>query len=359
MPMTGRIYIVIALLFVSGTASFLHATREGEPAAIQQDIFKKDRILISPDMPEELAIYKGGDVAKGDDAVIQENHADNEVYQHHQKKQPPNKLYATYNSWNNPMLTADKITIPDEYEDKSSFIDLLISRWNGNISEEENNASAAVFFTSISPERAQSLHYNINSFSNYSGRIYSCVESNDPNFKNRRKILTKWKNSSGQVLYFDYLDIDPEKKHNYIWFDRPYWEPGIYNVEIFELENNIRLLASGSFVVSSLEQYIGHLGLYEYDSQSFPKNSFFSFSRILVKFHYSSQTADQFDFVVRNLDVNVSQDIRSFFLAPAVDGIYKQVIKYENAHWQPGVYTAELWSRGGELAGRTVFEIAE
>ncbi len=360
--MTVRIYIVMVLLCVSGYVSFFYGTRVDSSVAFEQEMFEEAHAGVSPHIAEKTVVLDVSAVDKDDDndevEIELEKRANNETYQNYREKQPSKQSYLTYNSWNNPMLTADKITIPDEYEDKSSFVDLLISRWNGNISEEENDRASPVFFTSLSPEKSQSLYYNTNSFSPYAGRIYSCIESNDPNFINREKILIKWYNSNDQVLYFDYLGIDPAKKYNYIWFDRSFWDTGIYNVEIFELENNIRLLASGSFIVSDLNQYIGHLGLYDDEFKMFPLNSFSPFSNIFVKFRYSSQMVDQFDFVVRNTDSNVVQHINTFYLNPVIDGFYEYTLKNENDNWKVGSYVAELMSRNGDLAGRAVFTIA-
>ncbi len=356
--MTVKIYIVMVLLCISGYVSFFNSARVDSPVEFEQEVFEEAHAAISHGIAEKIIVAEAAVVDKHEIEIELDNRANNETHQNYWDKKSGKQSYLTYNSWNNPMLTADKITIPKEYEDKNSFIELLFSRWNGNISEKENDRASPVFFTSISPEKSQSLYYNTNSFSPYAGRIYSCIESNDPNFINRKKILIKWYSSNEQVFYFDYLGIDPAKKYNYIWFDRPFWEPGIYNVEIFELENNIRLLASGSFIVENLNQYLSHLGLYEDELQLFPRNSFFSFSKIFVKFSYSSQTVVQFDFVVRNTNSNTIQHINTFYLNPVINGLYEYILKDENDNWQAGIYTAELMSRGGDLAGRAVFTIA-
>ncbi len=350
--MTVRFYIVMVLLCVSGYVSFFYATSVDSLVGFEQEMVKESHAGISHSITEKPVVLEVIAVDKDDVETKLDMRANNEEHKNYWGKKSDKQSYLTYNSWNNPMLTADKITVPEEYEDKSSFVDLLISRWNGN------DRASPVFFTSLSPEKSQSLYYNTNSFSPYAGRIYSCIESKDPNFINRKKILIKWYGSNGQVLYFDYLGIDPAKKYNYIWFDRSFWEPGIYNVEIFELENNIRLLASGSFIVSSLNQYLSHLGLYDDEFRAFPRNSFFSFSKIFVKFRYSSQMVDQFDFVVRNTDSNAVQHINTFYLNPVIDGFYEYTLKDENDNWQAGTYAAELMSRDGDLAGRAVFTIA-
>lgn len=79
-------------------------------------------------------------------------------------------------------------------------------------------------------------------------RIYASFETGG---YEKREVMVKWSRvDSAEVLIYDKYPIMAGADHNYVWLEQPQgWDVGDYQVEIYSLEDNLSLLARGSYGV--------------------------------------------------------------------------------------------------------------
>jgi len=248
--------------------------------------------------------------------------------------------------------------IPVEYKDNlDRFIDRLDEIMNNNVDEHENEEADSIFFSTIMPDLSSGLHYIPESFSTYSLCIFATFESTTENMNDQSKVLVKWHNSNGELVFFEYLSIIPNSNFNYVWTEMDYWNTGIYNVEIYELENNIRLLASGSFLVENLSEYVSYLRLYPSSEQWLSESVFYNNDEINLIFNHSSFRDRYLNLSVYKVESRESMINENIFLPASYQEKFKYVVKHTNNIFPYGTYIVELSSAENYLIGRSRFYI--
>ncbi|MEN8140137.1 MAG: hypothetical protein ABFR97_02835 [Thermodesulfobacteriota bacterium] len=86
-------------------------------------------------------------------------------------------------------------------------------------------------------------------FSQGTNRIYASFATGEDYASN--SVMVKWSRlDSPEVLIYDKYAINRGTTENYVWLEIPNgWEPGVYKVQIFSLENNLNPLFTGSYTV--------------------------------------------------------------------------------------------------------------
>jgi len=69
--------------------------------------------------------------------------------------------------------------------------------------------------------------------------------------QSHEKIMVKWFRVTPYSLQImNRYRINPSKEYNFVWFRPSNWEPGLYAVEVFSMDSDLTLLASGSFEIA-------------------------------------------------------------------------------------------------------------
>jgi len=73
----------------------------------------------------------------------------------------------------------------------------------------------------------------------------------DVSFFLDKKVFIKWVNQeSGKIELFNFYAISPDRKKNFVWLKKKKgWETGSYQVNIYSLNNKLKLVAYGSFEI--------------------------------------------------------------------------------------------------------------
>ena len=246
--------------------------------------------------------------------------------------------------WLPPGMT--KKDIPPEYDnDLEGFLDRIEEVAEEDLSESEKENLDQVYFTTAFPDVVNGPPFYTDIFSPYSGRIYGAFNSRTENMLGRDRILVKWTGAKGELLLYAYMAILPDTPFNYVWWDQGFWDEGTYIMAVYGLENDVGPLAYGSYLVTSLPEFIGHLGLYEDLEQGEPQTDFSFSSRIILSFEYAAKEDRHVALVVFKKETGeylIDEDL----LLPAVDsGVFSQTLKEPDDPGFPlGTFTVQVWT---------------
>ena len=240
-------------------------------------------------------------------------------------------------------------------KDPDAFLERLNEVKTTNIKEEEQEQAAAVHFSTIHPGIQVAYDEYKSTLPPESIRVYAIFEFHHPPEKGKDSVLVKWHNSNKDILMFEYVRIDPNSKVNYIWKELPYWSPGNYNVDIFEENEEISLLATGSYQVSELSEYYSYLALYAGVDYGFSMHNFNDTQQIMLKLNYSS-LADRY---IRFKIIEVASNTLIYEQEELFPAAYKWQKKiYLNDYVSeipPGTYQVNAFDQNSNTIARTIF----
>jgi len=134
-------------------------------------------------------------------------------------------------------------------EELEDFLGKLEEVSNRRSTDDGNGQAREIFFSTLQPDLKIGLSEGNQYFPPNSSRIYAVFSSNTDSFQDLENVLVKWFNPMGNVDMLQYMKIAPNSNYNYIWREFDNWEPGIYNVELYGIGKDIKILASGSYFV--------------------------------------------------------------------------------------------------------------
>jgi len=86
-------------------------------------------------------------------------------------------------------------------------------------------------------------------FENNVQRIYASFSFGDT--PTTERVFVKWYlQSPYKIKLFNKYSISRTSVHNFIWLRPPSWLPGQYSVELYTLEDNLKLVGSGDYVIN-------------------------------------------------------------------------------------------------------------
>jgi len=139
--------------------------------------------------------------------------------------------------------------IPRSKEELNDFLGRLEEVSTRRDTDDGSGQAKEILFSNLQPDVKTGLPEGNESFLPKSPRIYAVFSSNTDAFQDLDNVLVKWFNPLGNVDMFQYMKIIPNSNYNYIWRELDNWEPGIYNVELYGIGKEIKILASGSYFV--------------------------------------------------------------------------------------------------------------
>jgi len=247
--------------------------------------------------------------------------------------------------------------IPPLYaNDLEGFLDRIGEVAEENLSESEKEQVDPVLFTTAFPDVINGSPFYTKIFSPFSGRIYGFFNSRTENLDGRDRILVKWTGAKGEMLLYEYMTILPDTPFNYVWWEQGFWDEGTYIMVVYGLENDIQPLAYGSFQVSGLPEFIGHLKLCEDLDQGRSQTDFSFSSRIILSFDYAAQGDRTVVLVLYKMETGeylLDEDV----LLPADEsGTFSRVLKEPDDTTFPfGTFAVEVWTEQEYPEGRVVF----
>ena len=222
----------------------------------------------------------------------------------------------------------------------------------------EREGVAPVLFSTVLPAAGDSQTHQQSEFDPRQNRIYSIIETGKIDFTNKNKVLIKWYDGMNDVIMFKYVNIAPAENINYVWQERVEWRPGSYTVDFYELDNNVRLLATGSYTVTDEAEYIGSLGVYDVPQAPYTVELFKPGDDIWIRFNYSAYV----DMSVRLFVYEVVLKtvlLDEVFLLPTAYHWQKELLLGDYvAEIKPGTYYVEVIDTSGNLRGRTLFHLS-
>jgi|GEM_PF-4355320 len=247
--------------------------------------------------------------------------------------------------------------IPREFaNDPEGFLDRLDEVRQEDLDEQEKEELDQIFFTTAFPDLFNGPPFYTDAFSPYSGRIYGAFNSGTANLQGRDRVLVKWTGAQGDILLYEYMAIQRDTPFNYVWLEEGFWDEGTYVLALYGLEDDIRALAYGSFLVENLPVFIGHLELCEEPDQGAAQTDFAFSSRIILRFEYASQEDRPVALAVYKMETG-EYIIDENVLLPAADsGTFSRVIKEPGDVYFPfGTFAVEVWTERDFPEGRVVF----
>lgn len=158
----------------------------------------------------------------------------------------------------NPTLSLAGLTNKDiprfSKEELDDFLGQLEEVSYRRDTDNGNGQAQEIFFSTFQPDLKIGLSEGDQYFPQNSPRIYAVFSSNTDSFQDLENVLVKWFNPLGHVDMFQYMKLAPNSNYNYIWREFDNWEPGIYNVELYGIGKDIKILASGSYFVQDLKK---------------------------------------------------------------------------------------------------------
>jgi hypothetical protein len=257
-----------------------------------------------------------------------------------------------------PGMTFDDI--PEGYQDNiDDFLEQLETIESGELDEEENEKADPIYFSTISPDLVSGPPRETGVFAPYSNRIYAIFKSTTENLKDKNKVLVKWHISNSQLLLHEYVAIIKNSNFNYVWKEMDYWDIGIYNVEVYGIENDVRLLASGSFHIEELVEYISYPKLYQYVNQEFAKSAFYKKDEIHMVCSHSNLRDRYVSLSVYKIESQEVMTKEDILLPAGYQEPFVYTIKYSDDIFPYGSYNLELLSEESQLLARSKFYINE
>ena len=223
---------------------------------------------------------------------------------------------------------------------------------------EENNI---VRFSGAEPDPVAGYPYSDMVFDPSVTRLYAWFSCDSPVFNGRTKILVKWTQEDTTQVLFEGMGILDTTPYNYIWREDSYWSPGEYSVELYGLEEDLPLLAWGSFEIADLNEHTGFAGLYLEPGDYVSQQTFYLDNEIYLKVHYSSTQEREVQLLVRRVPDGL---VVKGGLIPVSNGIDREftVSLTDSPNlFETGAYVLELFSypEPQYLMGRNVFKIMQ
>jgi hypothetical protein len=241
-------------------------------------------------------------------------------------------------------------------EDLEEFLEKLEDVCKRRSTDDGKGQAQEIFFSTLYPELKTVSPGGGEYFSPNSLRIFASFSSNTDLFRDLDRVLVKWFNPGGHGDMIQYMEITPNSNYNYIWRELNYWDPGIYNVEIYRIGQDVTVLASGSYFVQDLREYFSYAGLYRDLNQYLSQADFQLGDPVYVKLNYASPKDQKLTLIVRNFDSGtplVSRDM----VIPAAQRSSAYLLKGPSESLPRGMYWLELWAENGLMVGRTRFGI--
>lgn len=210
------------------------------------------------------------------------------------------------------------------------------------ITEEENEIADPIFFSTSMPDMQLGLQHRPESFSPYSTRIFACFASTTENLRDQREVLVKWHKENREILLFQSFSIVTNANFNYIWKEMDYWDVGIYNVEIFNLEDKVKLLASGSYIVENLDEFVGYIGTYPTPEQVAPQSVFYGDDEIYLVFKHSNQMVRYLQVFIDRIESSEEILKKEIELPALQNGLFQLRIKQSGDVLPAGSYLIRL-----------------
>ena len=269
-----------------------------------------------------------------------------------------NKHDISQKNWDLPKgISQDDI--PEKYkENPDEFAELLEKRLDNKLNDDIKQTLDPILFTLSTPESSGHIIKG-DRFSPHCIRVYAVFSSESDNMKVRDAVLVKWYDSAGQTELFQYLPINKNASINYIWREKPYWEAGTYNVDVFELENDIRPLASGVYTIENKEEYFSYLALYGYNEVLTSRNIFSSDEEIILRFNYSTRWSKGLPITLYYQGGQYSILEEAVQLDSSIASTGEMQIKYIEDLWRIGAYEIVIQSEQGQLINKTIFHITD
>jgi hypothetical protein len=246
----------------------------------------------------------------------------------------------------------------DRPEDYLEEIDEVRDETPSPERSEENNT---VQFIGAQPDPVTGYPYSDILFDPSVTRLYAWFPCDSPAFNGRTKILTKWFYENSSELLFEGMNILDTTPYNYVWREEPFWSPGTYSVEIYGLEEDVPLLAWGSYQIMELADYSGFAGLYSHPDEYQSRQSFPIDGQIYLKVNYSSSVQRQVQILALRVPDGVVVHAGVVTVPEGNDGDYIISLTEPQNPFEPGTYLLELYNypEPGYLMNRNVFTVLE
>lgn len=286
-----------------------------------------------------------------------------------EKANPPSKFVENEKSRRefppaavHPILASAGIPMRDitlqSKEEIDHFVEKLSELFKRRDTDDGSGQAQEIFFSTLVPDLKTGVSVPIEYFSPASIRIFAVFATDREIFRDLGHVLVKWFNPQGSEDMFQYLPITPNANYNYIWRELPYWEPGIYNVEVYRVSvgQDLKVMASGSFHVQDLKEYFSYAALYRDLNQSISQMDFLQGDPIYLKLNFSSQGNHKLTLALRDFHNGNPFSFRDMALSPASpSSVY--LLKGPSESLARGMFWLELSTEDGLLVGRTKFGV--
>ncbi|NWF53436.1 MAG: hypothetical protein HXY45_01425 [Syntrophaceae bacterium] len=269
-------------------------------------------------------------------------------------KTPPGALSPILASAGIPM----KEIPPQRKEEMESFLEKLGEISQRRDTDDGNGQAQEIFFSTLIPDLKTGVFAPMERFSPGTIRVFGAFATDRELFQDLDHVLVKWFNPQSRADMFQYLPITPNANYNYIWRELPYWEPGIYNVEVYRvgLGADVKVLASGSFYVEDLEDYLSYAALYRDLNQTLSQTDFLQGEPIYLKLNHSAHKHQKLTLSVRDRNNGPILSSREIHLSATMSSS-SFLVKGPSDFPGKGLFWLELAAEDGLLIGRTKFGI--
>lgn len=245
--------------------------------------------------------------------------------------------------------------IPDEYAGNlEDLFALLEEAREQNEIEEEDQPADALFFTSLQPDQTAGPLLVENLFAPQTGRIYAVFHSDTQHMMGRDDILVRWFHPNGNTLWYEDVSILSGMPFNYIWYENSFWDPGVYYVGLYGLDNDMGLLVAGSFTVEERFDHIGNLVVISDPSEIFRQTDFGIAEPVYLRFDYQVSTPLELNLLIFKIETG-EVFISDIVSLPLGSSEFLSLIKRDKPIFPPGSYDVELWEDNQLLRGRVRF----
>jgi hypothetical protein len=168
-------------------------------------------------------------------------------------------------------------------------------------SSERTSENNTVLLSGGQPDPINGYPFSDTVFDPTVTRLYAWFPCDNESFSGRNKILAKWTRDDGSEVLFEGMGILDFTPYNFVWWEEPYWSPGEYSVELYGLEEDIPLLAWGTFNILDLEEHFGFAGMYANLEDNMSRQAFYLDEEVYLKVSFSSTAEQQVQFLARRV----------------------------------------------------------
>ena len=232
---------------------------------------------------------------------------------------------------------------------------------NDTPSEQRTPENRTVLFTGAQPDLISGYPYSDVVFDPSVTRLYAWFSCDTAAFSGRTKVLAKWTQEDSTEILFEGMSILNSTPYNYIWWEDSFWSPGRYSVEVYGLDDEVQLLAWGTYEIADLSEHTSFAGLYGDPLDQVSRQSFYLAEEEYLKVNYSSTQERQIQILITRVADGkiVNGGLVSF--PPGMDRDFTVSLTDLANPFEPGSYVLELFSypEPQSLMGRNVFNILE